>query len=93
MTLASQYKQYVAPLLAAMFDEIVGAYSLPPVSLRHSEGIVPADRHASNLEEIIQKEAVYCAIGRCAIRLKEVIPFETWVAQRLKTEAFETHQG
>ncbi|KAJ7276541.1 armadillo-type protein [Mycena haematopus] len=42
---------------------------------------------ASNLQEIIQKEALYCAIGRCSSRLKTLIPFEQWLATTLVTEA------
>lgn len=45
---------------------------------------------SSTLEQIVQKEALYCVIGRCAIRLKNVIPFEQWVSQNLVTEARST---
>lgn len=40
-----------------------------------------------DLENIVQKEALYCAIGRCAQRLKTVIPFQIWVSQYLAREA------
>lgn len=40
-----------------------------------------------DLPAIIQKEALYCAVGRCAIRLKETIPFEQWLDTTLITEA------
>ena len=39
------------------------------------------------LPAIIQKEALYCAVGRCAIRLKESIPFEQWLDSTLIAEA------
>ncbi|KAF7352662.1 Importin N-terminal domain-containing protein [Mycena venus] len=42
---------------------------------------------ASNVQEIIQKEALYCAIGRCGSRLKTMIPFEQWLATTLTQEA------
>ncbi|KAJ7368449.1 armadillo-type protein [Mycena albidolilacea] len=42
---------------------------------------------ATNLQEIIQKEALYCAIGRCSSRLKTMIPFEEWLATTLVAEA------
>ncbi len=36
---------------------------------------------------IVQKEALYCAIGRCALKLKAYIPFEQWAAESLVVEA------
>lgn len=45
---------------------------------------------SSSLQQIVQKEALYCVIGRCAVRLKEVIPFQQWVAQSLVPEAKST---
>ncbi|KAF9076797.1 ran binding protein 11 [Rhodocollybia butyracea] len=35
---------------------------------------------------LVNKEALYCAIGRCCQRLKEEIPFEKWMQQVLITE-------
>lgn len=46
---------------------------------------------ATDLPAIIQKEALYCAVGRCAIRLKDTIPFEEWLEKSLMAEAQETH--
>lgn len=31
------------------------------------------------MEGIIQKEAIYCAVGRCAHRLKDSIDFRQWL--------------
>ncbi|KAH7931251.1 ARM repeat-containing protein [Leucogyrophana mollusca] len=45
----------------------------------------------SDLASVIQKEALYCAIGRCAPRLKEVIPFNAWLSHNLINEARETN--
>ncbi|KAJ7765016.1 armadillo-type protein [Mycena maculata] len=49
-----------------------------------------ATKPAGNLQEIIQKEALYCAIGRCAIRLKTMIPFDQWLQTTLAEEAQNT---
>lgn len=45
-----------------------------------------------DLPTIIQKEALYCAVGRCAIRLKDAIPFNQWLETSLVAEAQETNQ-
>nr|GAT59975.1 predicted protein [Mycena chlorophos] len=42
---------------------------------------------ATNLQEVIQKEALYCAIGRCALKLKGKLPFEEWLQNTLAAEA------
>ncbi|KAL1944202.1 hypothetical protein VTO73DRAFT_3387 [Trametes versicolor] len=68
MTLATQYPQYVTPLIELTFNQVVG-------------------QRSTDLPAIIQKEALYCAVGRCAIRLKETIPFEQWLDTTLITEA------
>jgi hypothetical protein len=44
-----------------------------------------------DLSSVIQKEALYCAIGRCASRLKDVIPFNEWLEHSLVPEARETN--
>lgn len=40
---------------------------------------------------MVQKEALYCAIGRCASRLKTVLDFETWLETTFAPEARETN--
>jgi hypothetical protein len=35
----------------------------------------------------LQKEALYCAIGRCAVRLKDRLPFSEWLEKTLAVEA------
>ncbi|EMD40680.1 hypothetical protein CERSUDRAFT_111258 [Gelatoporia subvermispora B] len=72
MVLAGQYPQYVTPLIASVFKEVVGQ---PLV----------------DLPSVIQREALYCAIGRCAHRIKESIPFEQWLERDLKGQAHETN--
>ncbi|CDO76254.1 hypothetical protein BN946_scf184470.g12 [Trametes cinnabarina] len=42
---------------------------------------------STDLPAIIQKEALYCAVGRCAIRLKESIPLGQWLDTSLVAEA------
>lgn len=74
MTLSSQYKVYVTPLLETTFKQIIAQ---PTV----------------DLASVIQKEALYCAIGRCATRLREVIPFSQWLQHNLVAEARETNQN
>lgn len=51
-----------------------------------------ADQPTVDLPSVIQKEALYCAIGRCASRLKDVIPFNEWLEHSLVPEAQETNQ-
>ncbi|GBE79528.1 ARM repeat-containing protein [Sparassis crispa] len=48
-------------------------------------------QYSIDLAGILQKEALYCAIGRCAPRLKEVIPFNEWLSRTLLAEARETN--
>ncbi|KAH6915318.1 ran binding protein 11 [Coprinopsis sp. MPI-PUGE-AT-0042] len=42
---------------------------------------------SESLDSILQREALYCAIGRCAIRLKDQLPFNNWLEQSLAAEA------
>ncbi|KIJ20291.1 hypothetical protein PAXINDRAFT_166384 [Paxillus involutus ATCC 200175] len=44
-----------------------------------------------DLASVVQKEALYCAIGRCATRLRDVIPFTEWMRHKLVAEARETN--
>ncbi|KAI0776057.1 ARM repeat-containing protein [Trametes elegans] len=74
MTLATQYPQYVRPLIELTFNQVVGQNSM-------------------EISAIIQKEALYCAVGRCAIRLKESIPFEQWLDTTLVAEAQVTEHS
>jgi hypothetical protein len=46
---------------------------------------------AIDLPAILQKEALYCAIGRCATHLKGIIPFEGWLSHSLASEVRETN--
>ncbi|KAI0722911.1 ARM repeat-containing protein [Earliella scabrosa] len=79
MTLAAQYPQYVRPLIETTFNNLI------------THALI--GQRATNLPAIIQKEALYCAVGRCAIRLKDAIPFSQWLETSLVAEAQETHQS
>ncbi|KAI0796611.1 ARM repeat-containing protein [Abortiporus biennis] len=46
---------------------------------------------STDLPSILQKEALYCALGRCAHRMKNLIPFDEWLATNLTAEARETN--
>jgi hypothetical protein len=43
------------------------------------------------LDSVVQKEALYCAIGRCAIRLKNVLQFDVWLQNTFFQEAHDTN--
>lgn len=45
----------------------------------------------SDIQSILQKEALYCAIGRCGIHLKDLLPFNKWLEHTLTSEARETN--
>lgn len=53
--------------------------------------VICLGQQTSDLPSILQKEAMYCAIGRCANRLKDEIPFEQWLETTLLPEARETN--
>lgn len=46
---------------------------------------------ANDLTAILQREAVYCAIGRTCVRMKTVIPFNQWLQDTLIPEARSTN--
>lgn len=46
---------------------------------------------ATDLTGILQREAVYCAIGRTSTRMKQDIPFDEWLSSTLLPEAQETN--
>jgi hypothetical protein len=47
---------------------------------------VHSESTSEDLPSILHKEALYCAIGRCAHRLRDKIPFDQWIATRLSAE-------
>ncbi|OCH87913.1 ARM repeat-containing protein [Obba rivulosa] len=50
-----------------------------------------AGQPPTDLQSVIQREALYCAIGRCAHRLKDLIPFDQWLEHDLKAQARNTN--
>ncbi|KAL7282456.1 hypothetical protein ACG7TL_003927 [Trametes sanguinea] len=66
--------------LAAQYPQ----YVRPLIELTFHQVV---NQKSSDLPAIIQKEALYCAVGRCAIRLKESIPFQQWLETSLVAEA------
>lgn len=50
-----------------------------------------APQSPTDLASVVQKEALYCAIGRCAIRMKDSIPFDEWLEHTLVIEARNTN--
>ena len=45
----------------------------------------------TDLDGILLREAVYCAIGRTCMKMKEEIPFRDWLTTTLLPEAQETN--
>ncbi|KAI5893425.1 ARM repeat-containing protein [Schizophyllum commune H4-8] len=50
-----------------------------------------AYKEMTDLQGVVQKEAIYCAIGRCCHKLKEAIPFAEWAQKILVAEATSTN--
>ncbi|KJA30164.1 hypothetical protein HYPSUDRAFT_125792 [Hypholoma sublateritium FD-334 SS-4] len=43
------------------------------------------------LDAVVQKEALYCAVGRCALRLKNVLKFDQWLQGTFFQETHDTN--
>ncbi|KDQ20506.1 hypothetical protein BOTBODRAFT_309717 [Botryobasidium botryosum FD-172 SS1] len=41
---------------------------------------------STDLPSVLQREALYCAIGRCAYKMKDVIDFDQWLSTHLVNE-------
>ncbi|KAF9268117.1 ARM repeat-containing protein [Marasmius fiardii PR-910] len=52
-----------------------------------------ADQPALDLEGTLQKEALYCALGRCCRRVKDIINFPPWIESVLRAEARDTKES
>ncbi|KIM21025.1 hypothetical protein M408DRAFT_81094 [Serendipita vermifera MAFF 305830] len=44
---------------------------------------------ATDFPSILRKEALYCAVGRCAHRLRDITGFDGWISQSLTAEALD----
>lgn len=86
MTLCQQYPDYVVPLLDATFKQIIGEWTHNLRSHPKLKIIITA-QPTVDLAAVIQREALYCAIGRCASRLQNVIPFAEWLEHSLLPES------
>ncbi|KAL0067569.1 hypothetical protein AAF712_005284 [Marasmius tenuissimus] len=73
---------------------------LMQISNQFSEYVTPllettfqqvAAQPATDLDSTLQKEALYCALGRCCRRVKDIIPFPQWIEQVLSVEARSTN--
>lgn len=41
----------------------------------------------TDIASVLQKDAVYCAVGRCSHRLRNEINFDAWITESLEMEA------
>lgn len=53
----------------------------------HSKFFCVLAKPITDMAAVLQKEAVYCAVGRCAHRLKNHINFDAWINDSLEAEA------
>lgn len=86
----NQFPNTVTPLLASTFASVVGK--------RHSHHnshllilLFHTAQPTTDLEGVVQKEAVYCSVGRCATKLKHDIPFNQWIERTLPGEVRSTN--
>ena len=93
MQICNQYSEFVVPFLLMMFKEI--ARESIDSTLRGGNHLgsnnLSAAQTSIDLASVVHKEALYCAIARCATRLKEVIPFNEWLEHTLALEARDTN--
>ena len=85
MQLCEKFPDVVTPLLMTTFQNIVCEKHIMRLKIKLI--ISPAAQSSDSLDAILQREALYCAIGRCAIRLKDKLPFNAWLEGSLATEA------
>lgn len=88
LILINNYSNYIVPLLSEIFKS-TSASVLPAPTLLIVNLMWLSVKPAVDLNTVIQKEAIYCALGRCAHRLKKEIPFNQWLQHTLAVEAKE----
>lgn len=86
MTFANQYRDFVTPLLVKAFANVNGKKTLRVADILIFAEKVFQERPPASLQDIVQKEAVYCAIGRCAHRLRDDLNLSSWI-ETAKDEA------
>jgi hypothetical protein len=79
MTLANQYREFVSPLLVKAFANVNGRKLLCMANIQFFTDKSLKERPPAGLQDIVQKEAVYCAIGRCAHRLRDDLDLSSWI--------------
>ncbi|KAF8914040.1 armadillo-type protein [Gymnopilus junonius] len=62
-----------------------------PLLVSTFEQIAPEP--CADLDAVVRKEALYCAIGRCAPRLKNHIDFEKWMSETFAVEARDNNSS
>jgi hypothetical protein len=89
LQLTNHYSAYIVPLLSEVFRQSAGPFVLATFLNHKPHDLVNAVIPAVDLNSVIEKEAIYCAFGRCAHRLKNEIPFDQWLQHTLAVEAKE----
>ncbi|KAK7470477.1 hypothetical protein VKT23_001903 [Stygiomarasmius scandens] len=87
---SDQWEYELRPCSERVLIQLSNQYSESVIPLLQSSFNQVADKPAPDLDSAIQKEALYCAIGRCCQRLKGSIPFNEWLQQTLIVEAHDT---
>ncbi|KAF5321876.1 hypothetical protein D9619_000809 [Psilocybe cf. subviscida] len=88
--LCNQFSDIVVPLLAATFQQI-GRKSFSMILNVYRSSLKMIAQPPADLNAVVQKEALYCAIGRCALRLKNVIQLDTWLNGPFNNEAHDSN--
>lgn len=84
-----QWEFEIRPCSERVLLQLTNHYSSYTVPLLYEIFKQSAVTPAVDLNSVIQKEAIYCALGRCAHRLKNEIPFGQWLQHTLSVEAKE----
>jgi importin-11 len=88
MSLCNHYSAFVVPMLLKTLQQVLGKIiSRRSSALSFILMTKPQAAPTDNLTKILQKEAMYCAIGRCAIRLQSAMNFDEWLQTHLISEA------
>ncbi|KAN0097466.1 Armadillo-type fold [Tylopilus felleus] len=86
-----QWEYELRPCAERVLMTLAAQYRDYVVPLLESTFQAMIEQPTVDLASIIQKEALYCAIGRCATKLRDVVPFNEWMRHKLIIEAGETN--
>ncbi|KAF9464415.1 armadillo-type protein [Collybia nuda] len=86
-----QWEFEIRPCSERVLMQLSNQYPQYVIPLLESTFKQVAIQISVDLQSVVQKEALYCALGRCAIRLKDVIPFNQWLEHTLSVEAQDTN--